>query len=133
MTTSRVSIRTSYAGRTSHLQRGIDPSPFEGFIPPFGRLDLDQNDNGADGTAAGGKGGMNPSKGEGSIPRCSLYARSIPDARIYRFYMGGSMGGGMGGGKGKGECDSRPSSGRGGDPFAVIVMICLDMLFLANA
>ena len=51
MTTSRVSIRTSYAGRTSHLQRGIDPSPFEGFIPPFGRLDLDQYDNGADGTA----------------------------------------------------------------------------------
>ena len=36
---------------TSHLQRGIDPSPFEGFIPPFGRLDLDQYDNGADGTA----------------------------------------------------------------------------------
>ena len=142
----------------SHLQRGIDPSPFEGFIPPFGRLDLDQYDNGADGTArhdcrpllrqslcphyhppaslymtlaheyavkclkggqtrtqtqtqtrtqtqtqtqtrspnrspnrphrissalgmgaegssAGGKGGMNPSKGEGSIPRCSLYSR----------------------------------------------------------
>ena len=35
----------------SHLQRGIDPSPFEGFIPPFGRLDLDQYDNGADWTA----------------------------------------------------------------------------------
>ena len=35
----------------SHLQRGIDPSPFEGFIPPFGRLDLDQYDDGADGTA----------------------------------------------------------------------------------
>ena len=28
---------------------------------------------GAEGSSAGGKGGMNPSKGEGSIPRCSLY------------------------------------------------------------
>ena len=29
---------------------------------------------GAEGSSAGGKGGMNPSKGEGSIPRCSLYS-----------------------------------------------------------
>ena len=30
---------------------------------------------GAEGSSAGGKGGMNPSKGEGSIPRCSLYMK----------------------------------------------------------
>ena len=31
---------------------------------------------GAEGSSAGGKGGMNPSKGEGSIPRCSLYTNT---------------------------------------------------------
>ena len=32
---------------------------------------------GAEGPSAGGKGGMNPSKGEGSIPRCSLYRTTL--------------------------------------------------------
>ena len=38
-----------------------------------------------EGLSAGGTGGMNPSKGEGSIPRCSLYhSQSKSEAEYHR-------------------------------------------------
>ena len=50
----------------SHLQRGIDPSPFEGSSLPSAALVTCQ-----------WKGRDEPSKGEGSIPRCSLYKDGV--------------------------------------------------------